>query len=84
MRNRDLGKVKTEQIKRVGKILMERFPDKFTTKFDENKGLVDSLTKGTTTRVRNQIAGYITRTISLAQADSANESDMGDDEEESE
>jgi len=65
-----LGKVKTEQIKRVGKELMERFPDKFTTNFDENKRLVDTLTQGTTTRVRNQIAGYITRTKSLARADS--------------
>jgi len=64
-----LGKVKTEQIKRVGKELMERFPDKFTANFDENKRLVDTLTQGTTTRVRNQIAGYITRTKSLARAD---------------
>ena len=81
---KDLGKVKTEQIKRVGNTLLDRFPDKFTTKFDENKVLVDSLTKGTTTRVRNQIAGYITRTKALAQADSAMESDMGDDEEDDE
>jgi len=63
-----LGKVKTEQIKRVGKELMERFPNKFTTNFDENKHLVDTLTQGTSTRVRNQIAGYITRTKSLAKA----------------
>ena len=65
-----LGKVKTEQIKRIGKELMTRFPSKFTSNFDENKRLVDTLTQGTTTRVRNQVAGYITRTISLSQADS--------------
>jgi small subunit ribosomal protein S17e len=65
-----LGKVKTEQVKRVGKELMERFPNKFTTNFDENKRLVDTLTQGTTTRVRNQIAGYITRTKSIAKANS--------------
>jgi len=79
-----LGKVKTDQVKRAGKELMHRFPTTFTTSFDENKRLVDTLTKGTTTRVRNQIAGYITRTKALAQADSALESDVGDDEEESE
>ena len=50
---------------------MTRFPNKFTTNFDENKRLVDTLTRGTTTRVRNQIAGYITRTKSLAQANNA-------------
>lgn len=73
MRIWDLGKVKTEQVKRVGKELMHRFPEKFTTNFDENKHLVDTLTQGTTTRVRNQIAGYITRTIALAKANSGNE-----------
>lgn len=68
-----MGKVKTEQIKRVGKELMARFTGKFTSSFDENKRLVDTLTQGTTTRVRNQIAGYITRTISLSQANSSTE-----------
>ena len=77
-----MGKVKTDQVKRTGKALMSRFPTKFTTKFDENKLMVESLTQGTTTRVRNQIAGYITRTLSLAQADSARDSDVDDDDEE--
>ncbi len=76
----DLGKVKTEQIKRVGKELMARFPNKFTSNFDENKRLVDSLTQGTTTRVRNQIAGYITRKLSLAQASSSTEPDVSEEE----
>ena len=75
-----MGKVKTDQVKRAGKELMHRFPSKFTTNFDENKHSVDSLTQGTTTRVRNQIAGYITRTLALAQADSANDSDMVEEE----
>ncbi len=55
---------------------MTRFPNKFTANFDENKRLVDSLTKGTTTRVRNQVAGYITSTLALAQANSAVESEI--------
>ena len=55
-----MGKVKTEQIKRVANELMERFPDKFTNNFDDNKRAVNELTQGTTTRIRNQIAGYIT------------------------
>ena len=68
-----MGKIKTEQIKRVGKELMERFPNKFTTNFEENKHLVDTLTQGTSTRVRNQIAGYITRTKSLAKVNPGTE-----------
>ena len=77
-----MGKVKTDQVKRTGKELMHRFPEKFNTNFDENKKSVDTLTKGTTTRVRNQIAGYITRTIALAQARHEIESAVDDDEEE--
>jgi small subunit ribosomal protein S17e len=62
---------------------MARFPSKFTNNFDENKRMVDTLTKGTTTRVRNQVAGYITRTISLAQANNAStESDLEEEIEE--
>ncbi|MFB3889040.1 MAG: 30S ribosomal protein S17e [Candidatus Bathyarchaeia archaeon] len=60
-----MGKVKTEHIKHLAKELMTRFPDKFSTNFDDNKHLVDELTKGATTRVRNQVAGYITRTYAL-------------------
>lgn len=49
---------------------MSRFPSKFTSNFDENKKTVSALTQGATTRVRNQVAGYITTTVSLSQADS--------------
>ena len=65
-----LGKVKTEQIKNLGKELMKRFPEKFSRNFDENKHMVDKLTEGTTTRVRNKVAGYITRTNSSAFSES--------------
>lgn len=58
-----MGKVKTEQIKRVANELMDRFPNKFTNNFDDNKRAVDELTQGTTTRIRNQIAGYITHSM---------------------
>ena len=68
-----MGKVKTEHIKRLGQELMERFPDKFSSNFDDNKHTVDALTEGATTKVRNQVAGYITHTISLTQPDSSGE-----------
>jgi small subunit ribosomal protein S17e len=77
-----LGKVKTDQVKKTGKELMKRFPTKFNTSFDENKVSVEALTEGTSTRVRNQIAGYITRTLALAQAGTEVESPVDDDEEE--
>lgn len=68
-----MGKVKTEQIKRVANELITRFPEKFSHNFEENKHAVDALTKGTTTKVRNQIAGYITSSCA-PEDDTANES----------
>jgi small subunit ribosomal protein S17e len=68
-----LGKVKTEHIKRLGQELMSRFPKKFSSNFDDNKHAVDALTEGATTKVRNQVAGYITHTISLTQPESSSE-----------
>ncbi len=70
-----MGKVKTEHIKRLGQELMSRFPDKFSSNFDDNKHAVDALTHGATTKVRNQVAGYITHTLSLTQAGSPSETD---------
>jgi small subunit ribosomal protein S17e len=78
---KDLGKVKTDQVKRTGKELMRKFPATFTINFDENKRLVSTLTQGATTRVRNQIAGYITRTIHLAQVNNEMEPDMEEEAE---
>jgi ribosomal protein S17E len=64
---------------------MVRYPAKFNTSFDENKVAVETLTKGTTTRVRNQTAGYITRTLALAQANSEMDtSELGEEESEEE
>jgi small subunit ribosomal protein S17e len=65
-----LGKVKTEHIKRLGKDLIKRFPAKFSNNFDDNKHAVDELTEGATTKVRNQVAGYITHTLSFTQTTS--------------
>ncbi|MCJ7763106.1 30S ribosomal protein S17e [Candidatus Bathyarchaeota archaeon] len=67
-----MGKVKTEQIKRAANELITRFPEKFSHNFEENKHAVDALTKGTTTKVRNQIAGYITSACSK-EDDTSNE-----------
>jgi small subunit ribosomal protein S17e len=64
-----LGNVRTEQIKRVAKELIRRFPDKFSNDFENNKHLVEALTQGTTRKVRNQIAGYITRAFAGMQTE---------------
>ena len=64
-----MGNVRTEQIKRTAKELIRRFPDKFSNNFENNKHLVNSLVSGGTPKVRNQIAGYITRFLAQQEAE---------------
>ena len=72
---RHLGKVKTEQIKRIGKELMKLHPTKFSSNFEDNKRMVTLLARGVTKRVRNQIAGYITQALASAAANPSSESE---------
>ena len=58
-----MGNVRTEQIKRTAKELVKRYHDKFSGDFENNKHLVNSLVQGGTPKVKNQIAGYITRSL---------------------
>ena len=80
-----MGSVRTEQIKRTARELIRRFPDKFSTNFEENKRVVTMLTQGTTTKVRNEIAGYATRICAGMQtASSASEAETTEETEEAE
>jgi len=71
-----LGNVRTEQIKRTAKELMKRFHDRFNSNFENNKKLVNSLVKGGTPKVKNQIAGYITRSMAAEAKELAAEAPM--------
>jgi len=62
-----LGKVRPDRVKRVARELVERFPEKFTVDFESNKELVESLTNISSTKLRNRIAGYITRLLTITQ-----------------
>jgi len=73
--------VRTEQIKRTAKELIKRFPEKFSGNFDENKRMVRQLVEGGTPKVRNLIAGYITRSLA-AQRDSAEAEAVEEEQEE--
>ena len=57
-----MGRVKTKNIKRVGKTLLEEHPDEFSEDFRENKVKVSELTTVQSKSLRNKIAGYIVAT----------------------
>ncbi|UCD39985.1 MAG: 30S ribosomal protein S17e [Candidatus Bathyarchaeota archaeon] len=62
-----MGKVRPERVKRIAKELVQRFPDKFTTDFENNKKLVEDFIELSSVRLRNRIAGYVTRLVSIGQ-----------------
>ncbi|HYB68552.1 MAG TPA: 30S ribosomal protein S17e [Candidatus Acidoferrales bacterium] len=68
-----MGSVRTEQIKRMAKELIRRFPSKFSIDFENNKHMVATLVQGGTPKVRNQIAGYITRFLASEETEPPSE-----------
>jgi small subunit ribosomal protein S17e len=53
--------IKPAYIKKVGRELMERYPEVFDSDFEANKEAVTELTNVESKTVRNRIAGYVTR-----------------------
>ena len=56
-----MGRIKTMLIKRTTNTLIKEYPNKFTENFDENKKLVEEVAEIQSKKLRNVIAGYITR-----------------------
>jgi small subunit ribosomal protein S17e len=63
-----LGNVRPEKVKKIARELIRRYSDKFTTNFEENKRALSSIANIPSIRLRNSIAGYITRLVSLSQS----------------
>ncbi|MFH1450500.1 MAG: 30S ribosomal protein S17e [archaeon] len=65
-----MGRIRQKFIKRTGKALVERNPDKFKPEFSHNKKeLQELINNGSLTSpsklVRNKLAGYMTRKIKI-------------------
>ncbi|MBT3691512.1 30S ribosomal protein S17e [Candidatus Woesearchaeota archaeon] len=58
-----MGKVKTTQIKRASHKILRYHPDKFKKTFEENKKLLPEVAEIRSKKLRNIIAGYITRLV---------------------
>jgi len=68
-----LGNVRPEKVKRIARELFRRYPDKFTSDFEENKKLLESLVTTPSKRLRNTIAGYLTRLVVLSHPSNASD-----------
>jgi len=61
-----LGKIRTDIIKRTAKSLLEKYPDLFTTDFENNKKVIDEILVTSSKKLKNKIAGYITHLKEIA------------------
>ena len=83
-----MGKVRPERVKKIAKELLKRYPARFTMDFENNKKLLASVSKISSVRLRNRIAGYITRLVAItkaaekAEAEEAAEAEEEEEEEE--
>ena len=58
-----MGRIKTQFVKRTSQELLKKHEGHFSADFEENKKAVGSLTDVSSKKVRNIVAGYITRLV---------------------
>jgi small subunit ribosomal protein S17e len=56
-----MGRIKTTMIKNIGERLYKDHKDEFTTDFEKNKEIVKKYVDIPSKKLRNIVAGYITR-----------------------
>lgn len=58
-----MGRIKTQFVKRTSLELLRKHEDQFGGEFEHNKRAVSALTDVQSKKVRNIVAGYITRLV---------------------
>ncbi|BCU70583.1 30S ribosomal protein S17e [Stygiolobus caldivivus] len=77
-----MGNVYTKDIKRVAKELYEKFKDQVSPDFSSNKKLVDAYVDVQSKKVKNRIAGYLTRYAKLSKEQASKEEVIEEESEE--
>ena len=62
-----MGRIRTGFVKRAGEKLMNLYKGQFSSKFEDNKKLVSERAIIPTKKLRNLIAGYITKKIKMGE-----------------
>ncbi len=66
-----MGKVYTSLIKRTARKLMELYPSEVSEDFEKNKELVSRYLDVRSKKLRNQVAGYLTRLVKASKKPAA-------------
>lgn len=70
-----------DRIKRISTELLEKYPDRFSVDFEENKKIIKEIAIVRSKILRNRIAGYITSYLHKASVQSEQEISGSDEEE---
>ena len=62
-----MGKVRTEMVKRISLELLNRYEKSLSTEFEQNKQFLNEIELDVSKKLRNRIAGYITRLVKIEQ-----------------
>jgi small subunit ribosomal protein S17e len=54
-----MGRIRQKYIKRSARLLLERYPDKFTGDYEQNRNALDGVADIGSKPLKNKIAGYI-------------------------
>ena len=60
-----MGKIRSILIKNVSKELINKYPDVFSTNFEENKKTLDKYLEADSKRLKNRISGYIVTLLKI-------------------
>ena len=60
-----MGKVRTEMVKRISIDLIDKYPKSFTMEFEQNKQFLKEIGLDVSKKLRNKIAGYVTRLVQI-------------------
>jgi len=64
-----MGRIKTQQTKRVSFELIKKHGNSFKKDFNENKEIVESFVELRSKKLRNTITGYVTRLVRSGQVE---------------
>ncbi len=75
-----MGKVRPDQIKKAAREILTQYHERFTANFEENKKILGQVAHVYSPRMKNRIAGYITRLMVISQHASAEEAEEAAEE----
>ena len=55
-----MGRIRQKYIKGSARLLLEKYPDKFTGDYEQNRNALDGVASIGSKPLKNKIAGYIT------------------------